>query len=313
MREDGLSADLTQASIPRNMYGSNTKTHREIWGISMEAQRVGLPMNPADTYDYNMSLCGMVDVGGKYSVSEIGQWAVQEKSQDRQRREEYIPVECNPPCPSGGYRIPSRTVLVQAVHEICRDSIIEHENVNTSEDKTIFDSPPQGGMSTPTCEADIAFTLHAPFQNPTGNPLSTRGAIDTWSGYGSLPGFCLLLCVSLGWKIDLKDDSKKSKILQCGRQSARFRWRPDGEARFFRWDRLRSASCPHKHLSFIFFLPVRERKQVWGLDPTNSVIVGIHFRDTGIIIKPFPRGEPPNGRWRIFKFDLKTLLLQSGH
>ncbi|KAJ7469188.1 hypothetical protein FB451DRAFT_1177177 [Mycena latifolia] len=45
----------------------------EIRGIS-QSQWAGFPADPADTYDWNKSLCGMVDVGGKTwsSIAKLG-------------------------------------------------------------------------------------------------------------------------------------------------------------------------------------------------------------------------------------------------
>ncbi|KAJ7446302.1 hypothetical protein FB451DRAFT_1188739 [Mycena latifolia] len=40
----------------------NIDPYVEIWRAAEQAQ---FPVNPADTYDWNDPLCGMVDVGGK--------------------------------------------------------------------------------------------------------------------------------------------------------------------------------------------------------------------------------------------------------
>ncbi|KAJ7444431.1 hypothetical protein FB451DRAFT_1189526 [Mycena latifolia] len=47
---------------PMGPFAVNIDAYVEIWRAAEQAQ---FPMNPADTYDWNKFLCGMVDVGGK--------------------------------------------------------------------------------------------------------------------------------------------------------------------------------------------------------------------------------------------------------
>ncbi|KAJ7465920.1 hypothetical protein FB451DRAFT_1178754 [Mycena latifolia] len=50
-----------------NPFAIDIDPYIEFWRLSMEAHQVGLPVDPADTYNWNKSVTrwGMVDVGGK--------------------------------------------------------------------------------------------------------------------------------------------------------------------------------------------------------------------------------------------------------